>query len=174
MKIFGIMGWSGSGKTTLLVELLPVLIRRGISVSTIKRTHHNVDLDQPGKDSYRHRMAGASEVMLASAKRWVLMHELRDEPQPTIEDIAAIMTPVDLLLVEGFKTERHPKLEVHRPSIGKELLAPRDSSVVAVASDEKLLGLRVPVFALDDVSGIGVFIVEYCGLAKRKVADGAA
>lgn len=173
MKIFGIMGWSGSGKTTLLVEMLPLLIKRGISVSTIKRTHHNVHIDEPGKDSYRHRMAGATEVMLASATRWALMHELRHEPAPTIDDLSAKMSPVDLLLVEGFKTERHPKLEVHRPSIGKELLAPTDASVVAVASDEPLAGLRVPVLDLDDVSGIADFIAEYCGLAER-VADGAA
>ena len=165
MKVFGIAGWSGSGKTTLMVALLPLLVRAGVRVSTMKHTHERVDLDQPGKDSYRHRAAGASEVMLASASRWTLMHELRGEDEPPLGALLERMTPVDLLLVEGFKAYPHPKLEVHRPALGRPLLCARDPSIVAVASDSPLDGLAVPVLPLSGAEAIAAFIRTYCGLA---------
>ena len=135
MRIFGLAGWSGSGKTTLLAALIPELVARGVSVSTIKHAHHEFDIDRPGKDSWRHREAGATEVMVASARRWALMHELRGDPEPPLDDLVARMSPVDLLLVEGFKRQPHPKLEVHRPSLGKPLIYPGDPHVVAIATD---------------------------------------
>ncbi|MBB3065341.1 molybdopterin-guanine dinucleotide biosynthesis protein B [Limibacillus halophilus] len=168
MKIFGLAGWSGSGKTTLMVKLLGELVSRGYRVSTIKHAHHAFDVDKPGKDSYEHRQAGAAEVMVSSAQRWALMHEHRGAPEPTVKDLVAQMTPVDLLLIEGFKRESHPKLEVHRPGVGKPLLQPEDPQVVAVASDSRLDGLSVPVLDLDDVSAIADFILTHQGLTLRK------
>src|SRR5271155_3758226 len=138
MKLFGLAGWSGSGKTTLMRALLPELIGRGVTVSTVKHAHHSFDVDQPGKDSYEHRRAGAREVMVASAQRWALMRELRGAAEPSLEALIARMAPVDLLLVEGFKRHPHPKLEVHRPGNGKTLLCPDDPHIVAVASDRPL------------------------------------
>ena len=138
MRIFGLAGWSGSGKTTLLAALIPELVARGLTVSTIKHAHHEFDIDRPGKDSWRHRQAGAREVMVASSRRWALMRELREAPEPPLEELVAQMNPVDLLLVEGWKRHPHPKIEVHRPSLGKELLYPDDPHVVAIASDEVL------------------------------------
>ena len=150
VKLFGLAGWSGSGKTTLVIALLPALIRRGLRVSTVKHVHHSVDLDQPE----RTRITGwRPEVTLVSASRWTLMHELRGEPEPNPADLLRHMTPVDLLLVEGFKHAPHDKLEVHRPSVGKPLLCRDDRHVVAVASDEKLADLPVPLLSLDDVEG---------------------
>lgn len=163
MKVFGIAGWSGSGKTTLLVALLPLLLRAGLRVSTIKHTHKSVDLDQPGKDSYRHRAAGACEVMLASSSRWTLMHELAGEREPALDALLERMTPVDLVLVEGFKACPHPKLEVHRPALGRPLLCSADPSIVAVASDSALDGLRVPLLPLADPPAIAAFIRTHCG-----------
>lgn len=170
MKIFGIAGWSGSGKTTLVVRLLPELTRRGLAVSTVKHTHHAFDLDTPGKDSHEHRRAGATEVMLASSARWTLMHEIRGRPEPEAEELIARMAPVDLVLIEGFKRARHPKLEVHRPSLGRPLLCRDDPSVVALATDAPLAEVRVPVFALDDVAGIADFVVTHVGLGDRAAA----
>lgn len=166
MKIFGIVGWSGSGKTTLLVRLIPALIARGITVSTMKHAHHEFDIDKPGKDSHQHRVAGATEVMVASARRWALMHELRERPEPTPEELMAHMSPVDLLLIEGFKRHPHAKLEVHRPALGKTLLCAEDRHIVAVASDAPVPGADVPVLDLDDVERIADFIVDHCGLAR--------
>jgi len=171
MKTFGLMGWSGSGKTTLMVKLLGAFIGRGFKVSTMKHTHHKFDMDTPGKDSHEHRLGGATEVMVTSSTRWALLHELRDEAEPDIDDLIARMATVDLLLIEGFKSYPHMKLEVHRPSLGKPLLCGDDASVVAVASDAPLDGLGVPVFDLDDVPAIADFIITQCGLEK---ADGAA
>lgn len=168
MKVFGLAGWSGSGKTTLMVKLLPELIGRGLTVSTMKHTHHSFDIDKPGKDSYEHRAAGATEVMITSAKRWALLRELRGEPEPDMDAQIARMTPVDLLLIEGFKTNRHPKMEVHRPALGKPLLCVGDPTVVAVATDSPLSGVRVPVFDLNDAVGIADFIVLHCGLGARR------
>ncbi|HEY9081386.1 molybdopterin-guanine dinucleotide biosynthesis protein B [Magnetovibrio sp.] len=163
MKIFGIVGWSGSGKTELLVKLLPELRRRGFRVSTMKHTHHNFDIDKPGKDSYRHRKAGAEEVLIASGGRWALVRELRDEPEPDMDTLIEQMTPVDLLLIEGFKRNRHPKLEVSRPATGKSLIATDDDTIVAVASDARIGGLSVPLLDLDDVGAVADFIIRYTG-----------
>ncbi|MFQ5775822.1 MAG: molybdopterin-guanine dinucleotide biosynthesis protein B [Kiloniellaceae bacterium] len=167
MKVFGLAGWSGSGKTTLMRALIPALVDRGLRVSTMKHAHHAFDVDKPGKDSYEHRRAGASEVLISSANRWALMHELRGAPEPTTEELIRLMTPVDLLLIEGFKREAHDKLEVHRPALGKPLLCPHDPHVVAVASDAPLDGLGVPRLDLDDVDAIADFVVGHCGLAGR-------
>ena len=164
MQVFGIAGWSGSGKTTLLKGLIPDLIGRGLSVSSVKHAHHAFDIDVPGKDSYEHRAAGAREVMISSANRWALMHELKGDDEPSLDELIARMSPVDLLLVEGFKWEAHPKLEVHRPSVGKPLLQPDDPHIVAVASDTRLSGLDVPVIDLADIRGIADFIVRRCRL----------
>ncbi|MBU0724089.1 MAG: molybdopterin-guanine dinucleotide biosynthesis protein B [Alphaproteobacteria bacterium] len=167
MKVFGIAGWSGSGKTTLLASLIPALTSRGITVSTIKHAHHAFDIDTPGKDSHRHREAGATEVMISSASRWALMHEHRGAPEPTLAQLIASMTPVDLLLVEGFKHESHEKLEVYRPSIGKPALHDGDPHVVAVASDTALPAARIPVLPLDNAEAVADFIIDYCGLTAR-------
>ena len=144
MKIFGLAGWSGSGKTSLLAQLLPELTKDGRRVSTIKHAHHSFDVDQPGKDSYVHRQAGAYEVMVLSQNRWALMHEIRDTPEPNLEALVALMSPVDLVLVEGFKHDSHAKLEIHRPSVGKDLLCLDDPYIVAVASNEALPKICVP------------------------------
>jgi len=164
MRIFGIAGWSGSGKTTLIAGLLPELAARGLRVSTIKHSSHAFDIDQPGKDSHVHRAAGACEVMVSSARRWALIHENRSEPEATLEELIARMTPVDLLLVEGFKSYPHPKIEVYREANAKPLLATSDPHVVAVASDVALPALHVPRFALDDTAAIAGFIMAACGL----------
>jgi molybdopterin-guanine dinucleotide biosynthesis adapter protein len=161
MRIFGLAGWSGSGKTTLMTALIPQFVARGLKVSTIKHAHHAFDVDQPGKDSWRHRQAGASEVMVVSERRWALMHELRGEPEPELDDILPRISPVDLLLVEGFKWHPHPKIEVHRPSLGRPLLYPGDAHVVAVASDERLSGLPLPWLWLDDAPGIAEFMLRH-------------
>jgi molybdopterin-guanine dinucleotide biosynthesis protein B len=164
MRIFGIAGWSGSGKTTLIARLLPLLIARGLTVSTIKHSSHAFEIDKPGKDSHTHRIAGASEVLVSSAKRWALIHENRSEPEAGLEELIARMRPVDLLLVEGFKAYPHPKIEVYREANGKPLLAETDPHIVAVASDAPLAGLRVPRLNLEDVAAIAGFIVAECGL----------
>jgi molybdopterin-guanine dinucleotide biosynthesis protein B len=158
MRIFGLAGWSGSGKTTLLTRLIPELTRRGIAVSTIKHAHHEFDIDKPGKDSWLHRQAGAREVMVSSARRFALMHELRDAPEPSLNELIARMASVDVLMVEGFKRDVHPKLEVHRPSVGKPFLYPDDPHIIAVASDEALT-VPLPVLALDDFAGIADLIL---------------
>lgn len=159
MKVMGIVGWSGSGKTSLLVAVLPYLRAQGLTVSTMKHAHHRVDLDHPGKDSYRHREAGASEVMVVTSARWMLLHENREEAEPTIEELIARMTPVDLLLIEGFKTHPHPKLEIHRASEGKPLLCREDPEIVAVATDTPLSGLTLPQLDLNDPCAIAEFIL---------------
>jgi molybdopterin-guanine dinucleotide biosynthesis protein B len=168
MKLFGLAGWSGSGKTTLVTRLLPELIGRGIAVSTMKHAHHRFDIDQPGKDSYVHRCAGATEVLVASANRWALMHEHRGAPEPTAAELARHMTAVDLLLIEGFKREPHDKLEVYRAANGKPLLHPEDRRIVAVASDTPLPRCPLPVLPIDDVAAIADFIVGHCGLATAR------
>src|SRR5215472_6548215 len=161
MRVFGLAGWSGSGKTTLMTALIPVFVARGLSVSTIKHAHHAFDVDQPGKDSWRHRQAGASEVMVISDRRWALMHELRGAPEPGLDELLPRITPVDLLLVEGFKHHPHPKIEVYRPAVGKPPLFPQDRYIVAVASDEELPELTLPRLRLGDPAGIADFIVQY-------------
>ena len=161
MRIFGLAGWSGSGKTTLMTALIPELVSRGVTVSTLKHAHHAFDVDQPGKDSWRHRQAGAREVMISSQKRWALMHELRGAPEPTFEELLRRMSRVDLILVEGFKRHRHPKIEVYRPSLGKPLLHPEDPLVVAIASDEVLPGITLPWLPLSDAGAIAAFILDH-------------
>jgi molybdopterin-guanine dinucleotide biosynthesis adapter protein len=166
MKIFGLAGWSGSGKTTLMTALIPELIAKGVSVSTVKHAHHAFDIDQPGKDSWRHRAAGAVEVMVASERRWALMHELRDAPEPELEALVAQMSPVDLVLVEGFKRHSHPKLEIYRPSVGKPPLHPDDPDIVAIASDESLPEAPLPVLPLADAAAVARFILDHLGFGK--------
>jgi molybdopterin-guanine dinucleotide biosynthesis adapter protein len=173
MKIFGLAGWSGAGKTSLMVRLLPELVGRGLSVSTMKHAHHAFDVDTPGKDSYEHRQAGATEVLVTSEKRWALMHEHRGAPEAQLEELVARMTPVDLLLIEGFKRHAHDKLEVFRREVGKPLLCVSDPRVVAVASDGAVPEARVPVIDLGDTRAIADFIVAHCGLARAR-ARGAA
>ncbi len=168
MKIFGLVGWSGSGKTTLVTKLLPELIGRGFRVSTMKHTHHNFDIDKKGKDSYEHRMAGATEVLITGAKRWAILHENRDHPEPSINDLLARMEDVDLLLIEGFKSHRHQKMEVFRPSVGKPRLSADDQSIVAVACDTHLTDINLPVIDLDDIKAIADFII---GHLELKVVD---
>ncbi len=166
MNVFGITGRSGSGKTTLIVALLPWLGARGLRVATVKQARPDFDIDKPGKDSYRHREAGAREVMVVSEQRWALMHE-RAGDEPDEPDMAALLerlAPVDLVLVEGFRHWPHPRLEVYRPALGKPPLYPDDPRVVAVASDDRLADARVPVLALGDVAAIGGMILSQLDL----------
>jgi molybdopterin-guanine dinucleotide biosynthesis protein B len=164
VNVFGFAGWSGSGKTTLIEKLIPRFTARGLRVSLIKHAHHTFDVDQPGKDSWRHRHAGAAEVLVTSSRRWVLMHELRGAREPTFEEQLAHLSPCDLLIVEGFKHAPIPKLEVWRKETGEGLLHPNDPHIVAVASDAKL-DIALPRFDLDDVEGICTFILKHRGLA---------
>ena len=154
MRVIGLAGWSGSGKTTLLLKLIPELKRRGLGVSTLKHAHHAFDVDQPGKDSFEHRAAGAREVLIASGRRWALMHELREEPEPALGDLLRRLSPVDLVVIEGFKAYGHPQIEVHRAANGKPFLFPDSPSIVALAADVPVSQATVPVLGLDDVSGI--------------------
>jgi len=163
LKVFGLAGWSGSGKTTLLEKLIPLFVAHGLRIATIKQTHHDVDLDQPGKDSYRHRAAGASEVLLTSSARWVLLHELRDEPEPSLAQHLARLSPCDLVMVEGFKQEAFPKLEIHRPGNGKPLLYPQDPHIITIASDVPLAA-PLPTFDLNDPAAIADFILRHLEL----------
>ena len=160
MRLIGLAGWSGSGKTTLLAKLLPVLIARGRSVSTIKHAHHAFDVDQPGKDSHTHRLAGAREVLISSARRWALMHELRTEAEPTLAELVPHLSRVDLVIVEGFKTQTHAKVEVHRSAIGKPLLFPSDPNIVAIVSDQRPPNVQLPFAALDDIEAIADLVDE--------------
>jgi molybdopterin-guanine dinucleotide biosynthesis protein B len=159
MRIFGLAGWSGSGKTTLMTALIPELIARGVTVSTVKHAHHEFDVDRPGKDSWRHRAAGAREVMVSSSRRWALMHELRGAPEPDLDELAERMSPVDLLLVEGFKHHPHPKLEIYRRALGMPPLYPDDPHVVAIACDETLADVPLPCLPLGDPGSITDFIL---------------
>ena len=157
MRLIGFAGWSGSGKTTLVTAVLPVLIARGWRVSTIKHAHHGFDLDQPGKDSHRHREAGASEVLIASERRWAIMHELRGAPEPELEELLRHLSPVDLVIVEGFKRAGYPKIEVHRPAVGKPPLWPEDPNIIAVATDAPL-ATQLPLLPLGEPDAIADFI----------------
>ncbi len=159
-KVFGFAGYSGSGKTTLIEQLIPRFVLAGIRVSLIKHAHHVFDIDKPGKDSYRHREAGASEVLVTSDQRWVLMHELRGAPEPTLEQQIARFAPCDLVLVEGFKRAAIPKLEIHRPSFERPLLSTDDSNIVAVASDAPV-DTRLPVLDLNNPDEIAQFIIHH-------------
>jgi len=161
MRIIGLAGWSGSGKTTLITKLIPCLLARGLRVSTLKHAHHGFDLDKPGKDSFVHRVAGATEVIISSAKRWAILHELREEPEWDMADLVAKMSPVDLVLVEGFKRDAFPKLEIHRAANGKPLLHPDDPHIVAVACDTKLPDVKIPVVDLNDIDKIADLLLKH-------------
>ena len=154
MRVIGVAGWSGSGKTTLITKVIPVLVGRGLKVATIKHAHHEFDIDRPGKDSWLHREAGASEVVVASSRRWALVHELRNEGEPPLAELLAKLSPVDLVIIEGFKRHAHPKLEIYRAAVGKPLIYPQDDCIVAIASDQPLPQAQLPVLMLDDVAGI--------------------
>ena len=160
MRVFGFAGWSGSGKTTLIEQVIPRLVARGLSVSLIKHAHHAFDVDKPGKDSHRHRMAGCSEVLVTSGLRWALLHELRGEPELTLAEALARLTPCDLALVEGYKAYPIPKLEIWRQTVGKPLLHPQDPHIAAIATDEpgSFAGGRIPAFSLDALDEIATFI----------------
>jgi molybdopterin-guanine dinucleotide biosynthesis adapter protein len=161
MRIIGLAGWSGSGKTTLLTRVIPRLVARGLKISTLKHAHHAFDIDQTGKDSHSHRMAGATEVLIGSSGRFALMHELRGEPEPRLGALIRKLSPVDLVLVEGYKRERHPKLEVYRAAVGKPLLHPDDAAIVAIASDVPLPSAQIPVIGLDDIEGIADILLKH-------------
>jgi len=161
MKIFGIVGWKNSGKTTLIAALVREFCQRGLRVSTVKHAHHAFDLDRPGKDSFLHRMAGAQEVLIASEGRWALLHELRGEDAPELTELVARLSPVDLVLVEGFKNEAIPKLEVRRAGAAGQPLAETGAHIAAIATDGEIGAADRPVFALDDITGIADFILRH-------------
>ena len=165
-KVFGFAGYSGAGKTTLIEQLIPRFVQAGLRVSLIKHAHHAFDIDKPGKDSYRHREAGATEVLVTSDRRWVMMHELRDEAQPSLEEQLARFAPCDLVLVEGFKRAAIPKLEVFRPSFERPLLHPDDANIVAIAADAHV-ETTLPMLDLNDPAAIAEFIIRHQGLDKR-------
>jgi molybdopterin-guanine dinucleotide biosynthesis protein B len=171
MKVFGFAGWSGSGKTTLIEQLIPRLVARAGRVSLVKHAHHAFDIDHAGKDSYRHREAGCSEVLVSSARRYAITHELRGERELTLGEAIARLSPCDLVLVEGYKTEQIPKLEVWRPAVGKPRLHPIDRAILGIATDvpEALPDVSLPVFQLDDVDEIATFVLA--GAAVRSVSD---
>lgn len=171
--VLGIAGFSGSGKTTLIEKLVPRLVGQGLRVSLIKHAHHDFDVDQPGKDSWRHRHAGCGEVLVSSARRWALMHELRGDPEPTLGQLLARLSPCDLVLVEGFKRDTIARIEVHRKEGGRPLLFPDDPHVIAIATDEPL-DSTLPQFGLDDVEGISDFIVAFAARQRSWPASGAA
>jgi len=165
MRVIGLAGWSGAGKTTLIVKLIPAFAARGLSVSTLKHAHHQFDIDQPGKDSFRHREAGAHEVLIASANRFALLHELRGAPEPSLAALIDKLEPVDMLLIEGFRAEPHAKLEVHRAANAKPFLFPDDPNIKALASDAPatgaLFGSTLPYAHLDDVERIVDLILRF-------------
>lgn len=175
MRVMGLAGWSGAGKTTLLTRLLPELGARGLSVSTLKHAHHAFDIDTPGKDSHAHRLAGAQEVLISSGRRWALMHELRGAPEASLADLLRKLSPVDIVLIEGFKREPHVKIEVHRAGNGKPPLYPDDPGIIAVASDVACPEAGRPVVALDDIAAIADLVLAHAEplaavLARRSPA----
>lgn len=174
MRVYGVTGWKNSGKTTLMERLVGEITGRGFSVSTLKHAHHGFDVDQPGKDSHRHRLAGARQVLVASGARWALMTELGGGAEPPLAALLGRLDPVDLVLVEGYKRDGHPKIEVRRAETAQDLLAPGDPTIEAVASDGPLPGLSVPVLDLDDVAGIASFILRRVGLPERRSHDATA
>jgi len=164
LKVFGFAAYSDNGKTTLIENLLPLLVARGLKVSVVKHAHHAFDIDKPGKDSYRHRQAGASEVLISSDVRWALMHELRSESEPDLAALLGALTPCDLVLVDGFKKEPIPKIEVHRAAAGTPLLFPNDPTIVALAADTTI-ETALPSYHLDDHAAITGFLLRHLGLA---------
>ena len=167
MRVIGIAGWSGAGKTTLLAALIPRLVARGLKLSTIKHAHHGFDVDQKGKDSHTHRMAGATEVLVSSAARWALVHELRGVAEPTLPALIEKLAPVDMVIVEGFKRGPQPKLEIYRESLRKPRLYPEDPRIVGVASDRPLADSTVPVLSIDDIDAIAAFMLDHAVPAAR-------
>ena len=163
MKVFGFAGYSGSGKTTLIEQLIPLFTRRGIVVSLIKHAHHTFDIDHPGKDSYRHRKAGCTEVLVTSSRRWALIHELAGTSEPSLKEHVRHLAPCDLVLVEGFKHEPMPKLEVYRTEVGEPLIHPHDEYIVAIASDRRL-DAALPQFDLNKPEPIAEFVLKHVGL----------
>src|SRR3982750_3011729 len=159
MKVIGIAGWSGAGKTTLLTRTIPHLLKEGLRVSVIKHAHHEFDVDVPGKDSWRHRQSGASEVLVSSSRRWALMHELRGAGEPRLPELLAKMSQVDLVVVEGFKREPHRKIEVHRAANGKPLLFPDDPGIVGIATDTAAVNQR-PTAHLDDIEAVAAMMLK--------------
>ena len=167
MKIFGFAGYSGSGKTTLIEKLIPLFVQRGFKVSLIKHAHHTFDVDQPGKDSFRHRHAGCTEVLVTSSRRWALMHELRGAAEPTLNEQIERLSPCDLLLVEGFKHEPIPKLEVYRAEVGESMIHPHDRNIVAIASDAKV-DSALPQLNLNAPETIAAFVLKHVGLEQGR------
>ena len=168
MKLIAIAGYSGSGKTTLIEKVIPCLVMEGLRVSLIKHAHHEFDVDVPGKDSHRHRMAGATEVLVTSSNRWALMHELRSAPEPSLEAQLKHFSPCDVVIVEGWKHHTIPKIEVHRKLADKPLLFPDDKNVVAIATDE-VLATDLPQFGLEDAEAVTAFMIAYLGLRKSSL-----
>jgi molybdopterin-guanine dinucleotide biosynthesis protein B len=168
MKVIGIAGYSGSGKTTLIEKVIPVLAREGLRVSLIKHAHHEFDVDQPGKDSYRHRHAGCAEVLISSSKRWALMHELRGAEEAGLQEQLKRLSPCDLVIVEGYKNEPLPKVEVHRRAGHTPLLYPEDASVVAIATDEPL-DTALPQIDLNDAEAVARFIIQHLALNRARL-----
>ena len=165
-KIFGITGWKNAGKTTLTERVVKELTRRGYRISTIKHAHHSFDIDMQGTDSYRHREAGAKEVAIVAFSRWALMHELRDAPEPSLEEVVSRMAPCDLIIVEGYKNDKHPKIEVRRKDSPTQIPLNADEySIVAIATDESLKEQSVPVLDLNNIAAISDFIEIYCALS---------
>jgi len=160
MKVIGLAGWSGAGKTTLLARVIPHLLRQGLRVSVLKHAHHSFDVDVPGKDSWVHRQSGAAEVLVSSGRRWALMHELRGAPEPRLPELLKRMSPVDLVIVEGFKSEPHRKIEVHRAANGKPMLFPDDPGIVGIATDAELK-TTLPVAHLDDIPAIAAMMQKF-------------
>jgi molybdopterin-guanine dinucleotide biosynthesis protein B len=161
VRLIGLSGWSGSGKTTLITALIPALVARGRTVSTIKHAHHSFEIDKPGKDSFVHREAGAHEVLISSERRWALMREHRGAPEPDLAELVTHLGPVDLVLVEGFKREGHPKIEIHRAAVGKPLLYPDDPHIVAIASDPELAEAPIPHVSLNDIAAIADLVERH-------------
>ncbi|SNS26898.1 molybdopterin-guanine dinucleotide biosynthesis protein B [Tropicimonas sediminicola] len=164
MRLYGVSGWKNAGKTGLMERLVAEIAARGHSVSTVKHAHHDTDVDQPGRDSFRHREAGAREVLLASPNRWALMHELRGAAEPALDELLARMSPVDLVLIEGYKRAPHPKVEAYRQETGKLPLSDGNDTIRAIASDCPLPDATLPVFDLDDTAAIAGFILKEVGL----------
>ncbi len=160
-RLMGLAGWSGAGKTTLMTRLIPAFAARGVSVSTLKHAHHAFDIDRPGKDSYEHRAAGARQVLVASSKRWALMTELRDAPEPPLRDLLAQLAPVDLVIVEGFKRDIHPKIEVHRSANAKPWLHPEDPHIAAIAADIAPPSAMLPWAHLDEIEAIADLVLRH-------------
>ena len=172
MKVIGLAGWSGAGKTTLLTRAIPHLIARGLRVSVIKHAHHRFDVDVPGKDSWLHRGAGAEEVLVSSGRRWALMHELRDAPEPPLRDLLRKMSPVDLVVIEGYKTDSHRKIEVHRAANGKPLLFPEDAAIAGIVTDTAVETM-LPTAHLDDIPAVAAMMQRLAIAVEDVLAGGA-